>query len=184
MPIFFAPVQDIPPCIDMNDDSGTNAISPLCMVCAHLHCKARPPACDAFPGGIPENILSGRRHVTPYPGDHGIEFRKTSGEPSFFIAGSHPGTLFRVTCAGSYERYVPILDQWELDNLFIGYVLCVPLPIRAIDPADADAFVDSARKCLDSMNPCMREVRRMMYLSSHGEETESRHPEEGPASRQ
>ncbi|HII75506.1 MAG TPA: hypothetical protein HA264_00320 [Methanolinea sp.] len=168
MPTFFAPVQNNPPRIAMNDDPGTNAISPLCMVCAHLHRKARPPACDAFPGGIPEDILAGRPHVTPYPGDRGIEFRKTSGEPSFFIVGSHPGTLFRVTCAGSYERYVPILDLWELDNMFICYVLSVPLPIQAVDPVEADAFVDSARKCLDAMNPCMREVRRMMYLSAHG----------------
>jgi len=156
----------------MNDDPGTIAISPLCMVCAHLHRKTRTPACDAFPDGIPEEILAGGHHVDPSPGDRGIGFRKISGEPSFFIAGSHPGTLFRVTCAGSYERYVPILDLWELDNMFICYVLSVPLPIRAIDAAEADAFIDSARKCLDSMNPCMREVRRMMYLSSHGEKTE------------
>lgn len=156
----------------MTDNPDAGAVSPLCMVCAHLHRNVSSPACDAFPEGIPEEILLGWRHVCPFPDDRGIGFRKISGEPSFFIAGLHPATLFRVTAAGSYERYVPILDLWELDNLFIGYVLSVLLPIRAIDPPGADAFVDSARSCLASMNPCMREVRKMMYLSGHGENME------------
>ncbi|OPX67654.1 MAG: hypothetical protein A4E37_01311 [Methanoregulaceae archaeon PtaB.Bin056] len=172
MPTFLAPLPNIPPRIAMNDELRTGWVSPLCMVCAHLRRNAESPACDAFPEGIPASILAGGRHVDSYPGDRGMGFRKLSGDPSFFVAGSHPGTLFRVTAAGSYERYVPILDLWELDNQFIGYVLSVPLTIRAIDPAGAGAFIDSARICLESMNPCMREVRRMMYLSSHGEKTE------------
>jgi hypothetical protein len=95
-----------------------------------------------------------------------MAFRKKSGKPSFFIAGTQPETLFRVTCAGSYERYVPILDFWELDNDFIRYVLAIPLTYRPIDTFEAAAFLDRTRQCLEAMNPCMREVRRMMYLRS------------------
>jgi hypothetical protein len=43
----------------------------------------------------------------------------------------------QVTRAGSSERYVPILDLWELDNDFIRYVLAVPLQYRPIDRFEA-----------------------------------------------
>jgi len=99
-----------------------------------------------------------------------MAFRKASADPSFFIAETRPETLFRVTAAGSYERYVPILDLWDLDNRFIGYVLSVPFPFCPVDASDAEAFMGSSRECLDAMNPCMREVRRMMYLQSREEE--------------
>lgn len=88
------------------------------------------------------------------------------------MAGSEPGTLFRITCAGSYERYVPILDRWDLDNAFIRYVLSSQLEVRSVAAEEADEFVESARRCLDSMNPCMREVRQMMYMCSHDEENQ------------
>ena len=81
-----------------------------------------------------------------------------------FIAGIRPETLFRVTVAGSYERYVPILDLWELDNEFIRYILAAKLPVREIGEAEMDALIERNRECLDAMNPCMREVRRMMYV--------------------
>lgn len=33
--------------------------------------------CAAFPGGIPGEILLGENlHVTPYPGDHGIQYER------------------------------------------------------------------------------------------------------------
>ena len=95
----------------------------------------------------------------------GIAFRKSSTTPSFFITGTRPETLFRVTCTGSYERYVPILDLWELDNAFIRYVRAIPLHYRPIDAEKADAFMEQSQKCIRSMNPCTREVRQKMYLS-------------------
>lgn len=155
----------------MSASPGSGKVSPLCLVCTRLHRGEGSPACDAFPEGIPDDILEGEPHVGPHQGDSGLAFRKSSMEPSFFLAGADPGTLFRVTCAGSFERYVPILDLWELDNSFIRYVLSIHLPVRALTTNDAEAFVEAARECLESMNPCMREIRRMMYLCSHQEKT-------------
>jgi len=149
----------------MTEDPFTDAVSPLCQVCAHLQSRAEIPACAAFPGGIPDTILAGEPHVDPCPGDRGIAFRKRSGEPSFFITGTRPETLFRVTCAGSYERYVPILDLWELDNVFIRYVCAIPLKYRQVDTTEATAFMERTQNCMNSMNPCTREVRQKMYIS-------------------
>lgn len=151
----------------MTDAPGPGRIPPLCRVCTQLHRGMDVPTCDAFPDGIPDDILDGSLHVDSYPGDRGIAFLKTSPDPSHFMAGSEPGTLFRITCAGSYERYVPILDRWDLDNTFIRYVISQSIPIKSLDVSEAEAFVDARRTCLESMNPCMREVRRMMYLCSH-----------------
>ena len=41
-----------------------------------IHRKPFEFWCEAFPEGIPEEILDGRRHKTPFPGDHGILFEK------------------------------------------------------------------------------------------------------------
>lgn len=156
----------------MTDAPCPGRVPPLCRVCAHLHCGMDDPTCDAFPDGFPDDILAGVLHVDSHPGDRGIAFLKTSPDPSHFMAGSEPGTLFRVTCAGSYERYVPILDRWDLDNTFIRFVLSSPLEVRSVAAEEADEFMESARRCLDSMNPCMREIRKMMYMCSHDEENQ------------
>ncbi len=142
-------------------------IPPLCSVCTHLRHGTGSHTCDAFPEGIPGEILAGEPHVNPFPGDNGRGFLKRSAEPSFFIAETGPRTLIRVTCSGSCERYVPILDEWDPDDRVIPYLLSVPLAIRPVDTFESEAFVESSRRCIDSMNPCMREVRRMMYLCAH-----------------
>ena len=44
-----------------------------CNQCAHVHDDGL--TCNAFPGGIPAEILSGQRHhEEAYAGDHGIQF--------------------------------------------------------------------------------------------------------------
>ncbi len=41
----------------------------LCRFCVHLHNILGPLTCDAFPGGIPDEVVSGRvRHNKPLPG--------------------------------------------------------------------------------------------------------------------
>lgn len=48
----------------------------LCTKCKHFHNQRLDVnACDAFPDGIPlEIIFMEVRHITPYEGDHGIQF--------------------------------------------------------------------------------------------------------------
>lgn len=54
--------------------------APKCLECVHL--KKNPYTvgsipCTAFPKGIPDEILESRvSHTKPYPGDHGIQFKK------------------------------------------------------------------------------------------------------------
>lgn len=44
----------------------------ICHTCIHLRKLGK---CDAFPDGIPANILVGNLiHTVPLPGDHGIQF--------------------------------------------------------------------------------------------------------------
>ena len=47
-------------------------IQPMCMSCAHLNRTADNKTCEAFPEGIPEEILT--NHHKPYPGDQGVRF--------------------------------------------------------------------------------------------------------------
>jgi len=45
----------------------------LCNRCRH---KRDGVACDAFPDGIPTEILRSGAHFLPVPGDHGIVFEE------------------------------------------------------------------------------------------------------------
>lgn len=43
----------------------------MCSLCVH---RKSGLACDAFPEGIPKEILLRGEHDTPFPGDKGIRF--------------------------------------------------------------------------------------------------------------
>jgi len=66
----------------------TTPKTPLCATCKHL--RDFPPegedfglACDAYPRGIPEEILDSKvDHRKPYSGDQGIRYKKGIREES------------------------------------------------------------------------------------------------------
>jgi len=46
----------------------------MCLICTHSQNRG---GCDAYPDGIPDDILSGRvDHRLPQPDDHGIQFEE------------------------------------------------------------------------------------------------------------
>lgn len=51
------------------DDPGAKGF--MCNDCKHNHMDF---TCDAYPNGIPKEILIRGEHDTPFPGDNGIHF--------------------------------------------------------------------------------------------------------------
>jgi len=48
-----------------------------CIYCKHLDPETLDWHCEAFPDGIPEDIINGDfNHTIPHEGDHGIQFEK------------------------------------------------------------------------------------------------------------
>ena len=57
--------------------SDPGACSVMCNECAHYHWDS---TCDAFPKGIPSEILYRGEHDTPFEGDGGIRFEPKKTE--------------------------------------------------------------------------------------------------------
>lgn len=57
------------------------SMTPVCSYCQRFHAQDMTKnACDAFPNGIPDVIISGENnHVTPVDGDHGLLFLPSPG---------------------------------------------------------------------------------------------------------
>jgi hypothetical protein len=69
----------------------TTILPPICGGCKHLNTTSdRPlldPKCDAFPGGIPNEILLSKAdHRKPFPGDQGIQFDPEDDEAAKYAA--------------------------------------------------------------------------------------------------
>lgn len=55
----------------------TSFSAPICMACLHRHIEGDGFTCDAFPDGIPDEIIQSEAdHREPFPGDQGIQFEE------------------------------------------------------------------------------------------------------------
>lgn len=48
----------------------------ICLGCTRYHFThdQESDTCDAFPNGIPQEIINGAPHIEPWPGDGGLQF--------------------------------------------------------------------------------------------------------------
>ena len=54
---------------------GNMQLMPQCFRCKHLHGDESRMTCDAFPEGIPDELVHDTRdHKKPFTGDNGIRF--------------------------------------------------------------------------------------------------------------
>lgn len=62
--------------------------APICMMCKRYHWNNQlSNSCDAFPGGIPEAILTNQAdHRRPYKGDKGMMFISNDEEGRRYAA--------------------------------------------------------------------------------------------------
>ena len=71
--------------------------APLCLTCVRLR-RDDAAACDAYPNGIPLEIVGGEvQHDAPYPGDGGLQYLRLGEE------AAPPGRAKRLRAAGSED---------------------------------------------------------------------------------
>jgi len=61
--------------------------APWCMTCKHYHRKEFGFKCDAFPKGIPKEIVMGFDHRKPFEGDNGIRWEGFRGATDRYTDG-------------------------------------------------------------------------------------------------
>lgn len=63
----------------------TTRPAPACFECVHFRGRTEAgPTCEAFPGGIPDDIyFGGVDHRRPYPGDRGVRWEPAEGVPGY-----------------------------------------------------------------------------------------------------
>ena len=62
----------------------TSVVAPMCYSC--VHAWATVESCEAFPNGIPPDVLDWSvDHRKAIDGDHGIVFEQDTSEPPFDI---------------------------------------------------------------------------------------------------
>lgn len=58
-----------------DENQFQHPVLPACNTCKHYKAFSSPPACAAFPDGIPRKILKGEdQHRKPVRGDNGIQY--------------------------------------------------------------------------------------------------------------
>jgi hypothetical protein len=100
---------------------------PLCLLCEHL---IDASSCLAFPGGIPEEILDGKKsHLKSLPNDNGYQFKsqgKNLGSNREIINTSNNNNSDSVTKenARMVTRGVPLEENMQEDgNEILGSVV-------------------------------------------------------------
>jgi hypothetical protein len=65
----------------------TSVVPPICAGCKHLTTDLMESKCDAFPAGIPwEILLSKADHRKPFAGDSGIQFEPRTPKDAEYAA--------------------------------------------------------------------------------------------------
>jgi DNA-binding transcriptional ArsR family regulator len=102
-----------------------SSVIPQCTFCKHAWNGSRrgEPSrarCDAFPGGIPDEILWNRvRHDSPYPGDQGIQFEPLENRVASKAPAAHKAKQRLRQAAGATTLLEHVSDPTRLELILI-----------------------------------------------------------------